>query len=120
MKKIENNGSGIKVSWSQDEDATGYTVYRSEYNPTTKKWSKWKNRGTAAATKKSWVDKTVKEGVTYKFTVRGVNGNNKSAFKETNGLLYVSAPTVTASISSTGLLAKWNKINNATGYIVYR
>lgn len=118
--QIANDSKGIKVTWSQDTDATGYTVYRSEYNPTTKKWSKWKNRGTAAATKKSWVDKTVKEGVTYKFTVRGVNGNNKSAFKETNGLLYVSAPTVTASISSTGLLAKWNKINNATGYIVYR
>ena len=118
--KIENNGSGIKVSWSQDEDATGYTVYRSEYNPTTKKWTKWKNRGTAAATKKSWVDKTVKEGVTYKFTVRGVNGDNKSAYKETNGLLYVVAPKVKVSISSTGLLANWNKINNASGYIVYR
>ncbi|MBQ4103296.1 MAG: leucine-rich repeat protein [Clostridia bacterium] len=118
--KIENAGSGIKVSWSQDEDATGYTVYRSEYNPSTKKWSKWKNRGTAAATKKNWTDKTVKEGVTYRFTVRSVNGDIKSAYKATSGILYVVAPKVTVSISSTGLLAKWNKINNATSYIVYR
>ncbi len=118
--KIENAGSGIKVSWTQDEDATGYTVYRSEYNPSTKKWSNWKNRGTAAATKKNWTDKTVKEGVTYRFTVRSVNGDRKSAYKATKGLIYVVAPKVTVSISSTGLLAKWNKINNATSYIVYR
>lgn len=118
--KIENTGSGIKVSWSQDEDATGYTVYRSEYNPSTKKWSKWKNRGTAAATKKNWTDKTVKEGVTYRFTVRSVNGDIKSAYKASSGILYVVAPKVTVSITSTGLLAKWNKINNATSYTVYR
>ena len=118
--KIENHSSGIKVSWTQDEDATGYTVYRSEYNTSTEKWSKWVNRGTAKADKKSWVDKTVKEGVTYKFTVRAVNGDRKSGYVGTSGLLYVTAPKVTVSITSTGLLAKWNKINNATGYIVYR
>ena len=118
--KIENASNGIKVSWSQDEDATGYTVYSSTYNATTKKWSAWKNRGTAAATKSSWTDKTVSEGVTYRYTVRSVNGTNKSNYKATSGLCYVVAPKVTVSITSTGLLAKWNKVNNATSYIVYR
>ena len=118
--KIENASNGIKVSWSQDEDATGYTVYSSTYNASTKKWSSWKNRGTAAATKSSWTDKTVTEGVTYRYTVRSVNGTNKSNYKATGGLCYVVAPKVTVSITSTGLLAKWNKVNNATSYIVYR
>lgn len=118
--KIENVSNGIKVSWSQDEDAAGYTVYSSIYNASTKKWSAWKNRGTAAANRSSWTDKTVTEGVTYRYTVRAVNGSNRSAYKATAGLLYVSAPKVTVTISSTGLLAKWNKVNNATGYIVYR
>ena len=118
--KIENVSNGIKVSWSQDGDATGYTVYSSTYNAKTKKWSAWKNRGTAAATKSSWTDKVVTEGVTYRYTVRSVNGTNRSAYKATQGLRYVSTPKVTVSITSTGLLAKWDKVNSANSYIVYR
>ena len=118
--KIENAGNGIKVTWSQDEDATGYTVYRSTYNAKTKKWSKWVNRGTADATKSSWVDKKVEHGVTYKFTVRAINDKYKSAYKETGALLYVVAPKVTCSITSTGILVNWNKIDNADSYDVYR
>lgn len=118
--KIENAGNGIKVTWSQDEDATGYTVYRSTYNAKTKKWSKWVNRGTADATKSSWVDKKVEHGVTYKFTVRAINDKYKSAYKETDALLYIVAPKVTCSITSTGIIVNWNKIDNADSYDVYR
>ncbi len=118
--KIENAGNGIKVTWSQDEDAAGYTVYRSTYDAKTKKWSKWVNRGTADATKSSWVDKKVEHGVTYKFTVRAINDKYKSAYKETDALLYIVAPKVTCSITSTGIIVNWNKIDNADSYDVYR
>ncbi|MBR6551944.1 MAG: hypothetical protein IKT89_03790, partial [Clostridia bacterium] len=118
--KIENVSNGIKVSWSQDEDAAGYTVYRSTYNAKTKKWSKWVNRGTADATKSSWVDKKVEHGITYKFTVRAVNDKYKSAYEETGALLYIVAPKVTLSITSTGILVNWNKIDKADSYEVYR
>ena len=72
VKAVSN---GINVAWSQCEGATGYTVYRSEYNSKTKKWSSWKNRGTAKADKTNWTDKKATKGTTYKYTVRAVNAD---------------------------------------------
>lgn len=116
--KISNDPSGVKVSWSQDEDAAGYTVYRSTLSG--KKWSSWKNMGTAKNDKSSWVDKSVKAETTYKYTVRAVNGEYKSAYKESASLKYVPAPTMKVTMTATGILTTWNKINNADSYTVYR
>ncbi|MBE6751064.1 MAG: hypothetical protein E7556_00895 [Ruminococcaceae bacterium] len=117
---IENVSDGIKVKWTQDEDATGYIVYSSQYDVKTKKWSKWKNRGTIKAEASSWVDEKVKKNVKYKYTVRAVNGDFKSAYKESNSITFIPAPKATVTISTTGLLVKWNKIDGADSYIVYR
>ena len=75
VKAVSN---GINVAWSQCEGATGYTVYRSEYNTKTKKWSSWKSMGTAKADKSNWTDKKATKGVTYKYTVRAVNADTGS------------------------------------------
>ena len=75
VKAVSN---GINVAWSQCEGATGYTVYRSEYNTKTKKWSKWKSMGTAKATKSNWTDTKTTKGVKYKYTVRAVNADTGS------------------------------------------
>ena len=118
--KISNSSKGIKVSWSQCDGATGYTVYRSEFNTETKKWSGWKNRGTAAATKSYWVDKKVTSGKTYKYTVRAVNTSFKSSFVSTSGLLYLAQPTVTVKAVDNGINVAWTQHSGATGYRVYR
>ncbi|MBO5857167.1 MAG: hypothetical protein J6Q87_02860, partial [Clostridia bacterium] len=78
VKAVSN---GVNVSWTQSTGATGYTIYRMEYNAKTKKWSGWKNMGTAKASKKSWVDKSAKKGVTYRYTVKAVNGKVASTYK---------------------------------------
>lgn len=83
VKAVSN---GVKVSWTQSSGVKGYTVYRSEYNSATKKWSGWKNMGTTGKDKKTWTDKSAKKGVIYKYTVRAVNGNYKSAFKASNSV----------------------------------
>ena len=77
---VAKASNGIQVNWSQCNGATGYTVYRSQYNASTKKWSSWKSMGTAKADKSRWVDRSAKSGVTYKYTVRAVNGNAKSTY----------------------------------------
>ena len=77
VKKASN---GINVSWTQCTGEKGYTVYRAEYNPTTKKWSGWKNMVTVGKDKKTWTDTSAKKGVYYKYTVRAVNGNYKSSY----------------------------------------
>ena len=116
--KIANASNGIKVSWSKVSGATGYTVYRSQYQ--NGKWSSWKNMGTAKADKSSWTDKNVTSGVQYKYTVRTVKNKLASGYKGTSGLVFLSQPTVKIANASTGVKVSWSKVSGATGYTVYR
>ena len=118
--KIANASNGVKVSWSKVSGAVGYTVYSSQYDVNTGKWSSWKNRGTAKSTKSSWVDKKAQSGTKYKYTVRAVNGLCKSAYKASSTLLYLAQPTVKISNTDTGIKVSWTKATGATGYRVYR
>ncbi|MBQ6936816.1 MAG: hypothetical protein IJN49_09745 [Clostridia bacterium] len=116
--KITNASNGIKVSWTKSAGSKGYTVYRSEY--VNGKWSSWKTMGTAAATKTSWTDKSVKAGVQYKYTVRAVNGKVKSTFTATSGLVRLAQPAVKATLNENSVKVSWNKISGAKSYTVYR
>ena len=78
VKAVSN---GVNVSWTQSTGATSYTIYRMEYNAKTKKWSSWKAVTNAKSTAKSYTDKTAKKGVTYKYTVKAVNGKTASTYK---------------------------------------
>jgi len=116
--KIANASNGINVSWSKSAGAKGYTVYRSEY--VKGKWSTWKSMGTAASTKTSWVDKSAKAGVQYRYTVCAVNGKIKSTYKGTIGLIRLSQPVVKVENVNETVKVSWNKIPAAKSYIVYR
>lgn len=118
--KVSNTATGVKVSWSTVKGATGYTIYSSQYDTATKKWSSWKRHGTAAGTKSAWVDKSAVSGVTYRYTVRAVNGGCRSAYKASSSLVYLAQPTVTISNNINGITVKWTTANGATGYRVYR
>lgn len=118
--KIANAKGGVKGSWNVVAGAQGYTIYRSEYNATTKKWSNWTNLGTTNSTTKSFTDKTAVSGKTYRYTVRAVNGNNMSLYTASNTLLYLAEPTVTIANATAGITVKWTKSGGATGYKIYR
>ncbi len=119
--KVAVASNGIKVSWSTVANATGYTVYKSEYNSKTKKWSNWKTMGTVKASKTSWTDKSVKSGTHYKYTIRAVNGKVLSSYNKTGAAtLYLAQPTVKIANASTGVKVSWSKVTGATGYTVYR
>ena len=83
---VKKTSNGINVGWTQCTGEKGYTVYRAEYNPTTKKWSGWKNMGTVGKDKTTWTDKSAKKGVIYKYTVRAVNGEYKSSYKASSNI----------------------------------
>ena len=117
--KIANNASGMKVTWNKITGATGYTVYRSEY--VNGAWSGWKNMGTIKnGSTVSWVDKSVKSGTQYRYTVRTVNGSYKSTYKASSGLLYLAQPKTTVKAVSTGITVNWTQSAGATGFTVYR
>jgi len=83
VKALSN---GIKVAWVQSAGATSYKIYRSEYNAKTKKWSSWKTIKTAKSTSKSYVDKSAKKGVKYRYTVKAVNGKVASTYKASSSV----------------------------------
>ena len=118
--KIANASTGVKVTWSKNTAASGYAVYRSIYDPVNRTWSAWKSRGTVAASKTSWVDTTTQSGKTYRYTVRALCGNCKSAYKASNSVLYLKEPKVTISNATTGVTVKWTQALQAKGYKVYR
>lgn len=117
--KIQNASTGVKVIWNKISGAKNYTIYRSEYNASTKKWSSWKNLGTVGAVT-SHIDTTASSGVYYKYTVRAVNGGSKGAYKESAQLLYLAQPTTKIANASNGIKVSWNKISGAKNYTVYR
>ncbi|MBR2877068.1 MAG: hypothetical protein IKC01_08015, partial [Clostridia bacterium] len=119
--KVTNASNGVKVSWSTIANATGYTVYSSSYNEKTKKWSGWKNRGTAAASKTSWVDKNVKSGGAYKYTVRAVRGSYKTSYNKSGvSVRFLSQPTVKIASAGNGVKVSWTKVAGSKGYAIYR
>lgn len=83
---VAKTNGGITVSWDEIQGATGYTIYRSEYNTKTKKWSSWTNKKTVSSTTQKWVDTDTKSGKTYRYTVRALNGSEKSAYKASNSI----------------------------------
>ena len=119
LKKAASAFGGVKVTWNEVEGASRYKVYRSQYDTKTKKWSKWAGVGYSSAD--SYLDKTVKNGVKYKYTVRaenmlGLGGYDKAGVSTT----YIAAPTVKIANASTGIKVSWSKVGGATGYTVYR
>ncbi len=116
--KFQNVANGIKVTWSKTAGAKNYTVYRAEY--TNGKWSNWKNVGTCGNDIFGCIDKGVKSGVRYRYTVRAINGSYKSSFVIPSGIMFLTQPTVSVAKASNGVKVSWGKVSGATSYIVYR
>lgn len=79
LKKATSAKAGITFTWTQSKGATGYIVYRK----TTGGWSKIAT--VKGASKVSYLDKTAKKGVTYKYTVKAYYGTSTSYYN-TNGI----------------------------------
>ncbi|MBR2876040.1 MAG: hypothetical protein IKC01_02780, partial [Clostridia bacterium] len=89
-------------------------------NTKTKKWSSWKNRGTAGKNKTAWVDKSAKKGTIYKYTVRARYGSAASSFVASANIVRLVNPTVKVAKASNGIKVTWNKIAGAKNYKIYR
>ncbi len=117
--KVAIVSNGIKVSWNTIANATGYTVYSSVYNPKTKSWSKWTNRGTVKGA--SWTDTKAKSGTKYKYTVRAKYNSFASSYNKSGAVsLYLAQPTVTVKAVSNGVKVSWSQSTGAASYKIYR
>ncbi len=115
VKASNNTSTSITVSWGKVSGAQKYYVYRKAGSA--KSWTK------IATTKKtSYTDKKVKNGTTYKYMVKAIDGSIVSGYNSSGtSLKRLAAPTPSKVTSSkSGITFKWAKVTGASGYIVYR
>ena len=113
---------GIQVTWNEADGAVKYRVYRKDVVNTV-----WKVIATVTGT--SYVDKSAAAGVTYSYTVRGVDadGELSPGFDRTGVSATIPKPTVPANVTlgdakvvSGGIQVTWNEADGAVKYKVYR
>ena len=118
---VSNVQDGINVKWTQALQAKSYKIYRSQYNEATGKWSSWKNISTAKYSKSSWVDKSVVSGVTYRYTVRTVNGKWLSSYTASKSMKYLETPELLSAFKTAeGNVINYQQVDGAEGYRIYR
>ncbi len=113
-----NEIGGVKVSWNKVDNATKYVVFRRQAG-----YKTWVNIGTTTGT--TLLDKNVKSGVYYCYSVRAYGSTGKySDFVQanTNTRKYMATPKLTTIYNhQNGLAIKWNAVAGVTkGYRVYR
>ena len=112
--------NGIKVTWTQTEGAVKYNVYRRTAD------TKWTSTPLATVSGTSFTDKTVKAGVKYIYTVRGVSSDGKSLSTgyDKTGVTATALPATvklgTAKAGANGIVVTWSKAEGAVKYRVYR
>jgi len=122
LKEITGTKKAITIKWNKVDGAKEYTVYRKTDG------GSWKSLGKVKGD--SYTDKSVKEGVKYTYTVRATNGGTASYY-DTVGLSYVievaqpepetnKENVISVKATKKGAEVKWDKVDGADGYKVYR
>ena len=118
LQSVANTGSGVKFIWDPVPGARRYTVFRRDNG------GSW-HAVNRSVTTNSYVDGSVKAGVTYRYTVRVTNdaGQLVSGF-ESPGLEIrywpCAAPNFTLTSTKEGMKISWNGVSGASSYRVFR
>ena len=112
-----NRQNGIEVKWNKAANAEGYVVYRSTNGDS------WKYLRTMKGySSTSCIDTTAAAGTQYRYTVRSYRGDQKSGYdKNGKAVIRLTNPGLTKAYNGrNGIQVLWNKVQGATGYLVYR
>lgn len=108
-----NGADGVVIKWSSVKNADKYRVYRKTSD------SSWKKLGTVNSN--SFTDKTAKNGVSYTYTVRAIDGNKTSQYYAGEKIKCLAAPSLSSVKNNiSGVKISWEKVSSADGYCVYR
>lgn len=113
IKSLSNTYSGVKITWNESFGAESYRIYR-RYA----KGESWSSIGTVKD-KLTFTDGTAQKGKTVYYTVKALNGESESSFAS-KSIVYLSAPEVKLSNTTSGVSVKWDKVTGANSYYVYR
>ena len=121
INKVESVRTGAKITWTQVAGCTKYRVLR--WDATQNKWVAIKLISSVKGTTNAYIDKNVKNAVTYKYAVRCISEDNIniSVFSNTMSCKYFKTPLVTSATSGkNGVVVKWDRVSGVTKYVVYR
>ncbi len=115
LKSAVNTVGGIKISWSKTKGADGYIIGRKSGSGD---WVKIAETKDVA----SYIDKTVKTGTKYTYTVVPKCGDVKGFYDEAGvSATYIPTPKLTSAVNSVkGVTVSWKAVSGVSGYIVYR
>ena len=108
----------VTLFWEQTDDAEGYEIYRKTEVTDFEKIAE-----IGVDEEPVYSDLTVFNGETYTYAVVAVKGNLRSAYEKTYDIKFISLDTpelVNAQMTRNGISVKWNTVENADGYILYR
>ncbi len=105
----------LTVKWTEMPMATSYRVYKKADKATS-----WTYIANVKAGKNYYVDKQVKAGVDYTYTVRQVYSGVYGSYNKGVSTRFSVAPTLSAKLSPKGLRLDWNRANAGTGYYIDR
>ncbi len=114
LKTIVNLNNGVGISFSQVKGADSYRIYRKGAGD--KSWSYL-----ATTDRAYYIDKTVKSGQYYRYTVRSAKGRTMGSF-DSKGLVIkcIATPEMTsASFKNDMVRLNWEPVAGAKGYKVY-
>ena len=117
ITSAENGNGQVTLKWNQVSGADGYYVYRKEYGGSYKQIAAVKGEKNVSYTDK---DTALTSSTVYVYAVRPYCGDTMGAFTGRCNT-YLSTGVIT-SLSHTGnaIAVKWNAIDGAEGYYVYR
>ena len=113
--KLYCGTKAITVKWNSMPLADSYRVYKKADKATS-----WTYLTTVKANKNYYVDKQVKAGVNYTYTVRQVYSGLYGSYDKGVSTKFNAAPKLTAKLSPKGLKLDWNKANAGSGYTIDR
>lgn len=111
---IEDNK--IKVSWEEVKGAKKYRVYRKTADS-----SKYTRLATVGKDVLEYTDKSSKtDGETYIYAVKAVNGTSAGVLSNKKEVTLFGVKKPTVSCAGEVVTVKWDAIENATGYTLFK
>lgn len=129
--EVYNDADGVCIDWFAHEGPDYYHVYRRTSGTSWKKIGKVEGRGECNCYLECFceefadrilVDKDVKTGTTYYYTIKAENEVGFSTYNKTGiKIKYVQTPKLTKIANETkGVRISWKKVSGVDGYYIYR
>ena len=114
ITSVVSRAAGISVTWNKVTNATRYKIYRKSG---TANWVK-----IAETTATTYIDRNVKSGVKYTYTLKSMNGSSVSSYdKVGKSRTYIAAPALPSlAVVSSGVQVSWPRVTGAVKYRVFR